>query len=78
MMSHIPDPNDAASIAEQKFNANGVKAVQDLLKPQKHPDFDGEHCLDCGVEIPAARLADGRIRCVDCQSLLEVKSKQYR
>lgn len=41
------------------------------VMPEKHPDFDGAHCIDCGVEIPSERLAWGRIRCSDCQGYKE-------
>lgn len=34
---------------------------------ESHPDFDGEHCIDCEIEIPWQRLALNRIRCIDCQ-----------
>lgn len=44
------------------FNAQKARSA-----PESHPDFDGLHCLDCEAEVPAARLALGRIRCVDCQ-----------
>ena len=46
-----------------------------ILAPQTHPDFDGKHCIDCEVEIPAQRLAWGRVRCTDCESILELKKK---
>jgi DNA-directed RNA polymerase subunit RPC12/RpoP len=46
-----------------------------VLKPQTHPDFDGVHCVDCDVEIPAKRLAWGRVRCTECESRLELKKK---
>jgi RNA polymerase-binding transcription factor DksA len=39
--------------------------------PEQHPEFDGWHCVDCGVEIPAKRLGWGRIRCTDCQEFKE-------
>lgn len=41
--------------------------------PESHPDFDGKHCIDCDGEIPAKRLELHRIRCVDCQSMLEAQ-----
>lgn len=43
------------------------------LAPQSHPLFDGRHCIeaDCGEEIPAGRLALGKIRCTECQSAME-------
>lgn len=42
--------------------------------PQSHPDFDGEHCISCGDTIPQGRLDIGKIRCVDCQSILEQRN----
>jgi len=33
--------------------------------------FDGTHCIICEIEIPAERLAAGRVRCVDCQHEFE-------
>lgn len=45
------------------------------LKAQTHPDFDGEHCVDCDAEIPAARLKWGRVRCTMCEGIIEHKKK---
>lgn len=45
------------------------------LKAQTHPDFDGEHCIDCEVEIPAARLKWGRVRCTACEEIIELKKR---
>lgn len=47
-----------------------------LEVPEKHPDFDGQHCVDCAVEIPQARLDHGRVRCVECQTLVERQARQ--
>lgn len=45
--------------------------------PETHPDFDGEHCVEahCGVRIPNGRLALRKVRCVDCQELLEKRQR---
>lgn len=58
-----------AARAEAEADARAAAA------PQHHPDFDGLHCIepDCGAEIPAGRLALGKIRCVDCQALRETR-----
>ena len=37
-------------------------------------DFDGEHCIDCDVELPLVRLNYGCVRCVTCQTVTESKS----
>jgi len=39
-------------------------------------DFDGEHCLDCGIEIPQIRINYGMVRCTTCQVRAERKSKK--
>lgn len=77
MLDRLPDPVDAASIQEAKFTDEAVANVQAKLAAQKHPDFNGVNCLDCGDLIPPLRLKSGRIRCTSCESLIEIKSKQY-
>lgn len=54
-----------------------LRNQQAKMRPETHPAFDGVHCVeeDCGVDIPHARLAMGRIRCVDCQALLEKRAR---
>ena len=42
--------------------------------PESQPgwsDWDGQHCVDCDEQIPPLRLKMSRIRCIDCQELLE-------
>ncbi len=61
-------------MADELTNAErvaGIEASRRALAPQVSEDFDGEHCIDCGVEIPKQRLAMGRIRCTDCESKVE-------
>ena len=36
--------------------------------------FDGEHCIDCEVEMPQVRLNYGCVRCVTCQTMAEKRS----
>lgn len=45
------------------------------LKAQEHPDFDGQHCVGCEVEIPEARLKWGRVRCTACEEIIELKKR---
>lgn len=58
----LQEAERAVGIAANSIAANRVET---------HPDFDGKHCVDCEIEIPEARLALGKVRCVDCQSLKE-------
>lgn len=61
-------------LAESMASAERDRAIRESqrnLMPQQHPDFDGENCLRCGDPIPPKRLEMGRIRCTDCEGLLE-------
>ena len=42
------------------------------------PAFDGESCVDCADHIHSARLAMGRVRCVECQEWLDKTQKMAR
>ncbi|MGA1471489.1 MAG: TraR/DksA C4-type zinc finger protein [Burkholderiaceae bacterium] len=35
------------------------------------------HCIDCGESIVAARLKLGKIRCIDCQTILEKQNRFF-
>ncbi len=70
------DEMDMASQLQEQLNERGLDAVRLNMKPQSHPDFDGDHCLDCEVDIPVERLAMGRIRCTACETVLEKQKKQ--
>jgi RNA polymerase-binding transcription factor DksA len=64
----------AEKLADQERD-NGIAAARAKLR-DKEPDFDGQHCVDCGDEIPQARLDMGRARCVTCQEVKEERSKR--
>lgn len=77
------DPIDESGETSQLFLDADIKRVRDAAAPQAHPEFDGVHCVGlwqepCGEEIPAARLALGRVRCVACQEVIDAHAKQYR
>lgn len=71
----VYDEADIASALEMGFIAKALADHKTKVAPESHPDFDGEHCIDCDAEIPEVRLNMGRIRCVDCQSELELRNK---
>ena len=73
MSDHIADSFDQASEVEQGFRDAAIAAAR--FNESKPKEFDGENCYDCGLEIPTARLALGKFRCVDCQSNKERKDK---
>ncbi|WP_172415156.1 TraR/DksA C4-type zinc finger protein [Comamonas thiooxydans] len=70
------DPLDEASALAASLTEAAIAAVRQANEPEKHPDFDGETCVDCGDDIPANRLALGKVRCVPCQSRKEHLGRQ--
>lgn len=71
---------DHADIAGETIEVCTAEALARQLGksgPERHPDFDGFHCVDpnCGIAIPLERLVLGKVRCVDCQSLLERRGR---
>ena len=69
------DESDRATMVELQFNEDSIAEARKRSAPETHPDFDGKHCVNCEVTIPKARLELNKVRCVDCQALLEQKSK---
>lgn len=65
------DEADLAQAQIEIFQAQAIRRASGRCGPEVHPEFDGAHCVDCGIEIPAARLALAKVRCIDCQTLLE-------
>ena len=70
----LRDESDIAQWIQLTEQAEIASRSRFLNQPQTHPDFDGRHCIDCGVEIPEARLKNPRIRCVVCQEWEEQES----
>ncbi len=67
----MADPIDIANDRAAAFTENAERRARGKSGPESHPDFDGTHCVDCGEEIPAPRLALGKVRDVECQQRLE-------
>lgn len=67
---------ELAERTESKAKELRIAQIERENAPQSHPDFDGKHCISCGEAIPSARLAIGKIRCVDCQSIIEMKDRR--
>ena len=76
MSDHSADSLDHASDVEQAFRDAAITAAR--AQARKPADFDGENCYDCGLEIPAGRLALGKFTCVECQTLKEKNAKLNR
>ena len=64
---------EAASETERLHREAAIAAASSAERMPAGTKFDGLHCIeeDCGDEIPAARLAQGKFRCVTCQTLKE-------
>lgn len=79
-MTKHADPVDIASDLELMHTAHYVAQARKANKPEQVQNPDGTwpetECIDCGVEIPLPRLELGKVRCVECQSILEKKTKQ--
>lgn len=69
------DPLDMASRHEEAFTALALKAAAKNLERETHPDFDGQHCMECGNEIEDGRLKLHKIRCIECQRAIEQLNK---
>jgi RNA polymerase-binding transcription factor DksA len=74
------DVIDQGSQTERLFLDASLKKQLGKSAPQKDERFDGVHCVeeDCGVEIAKERVELGRVRCIDCQRLIEAREHQRR
>ena len=63
MADTIDDAQAVNELHQQVSLQNFLLANQ----PERHPGFDGWHCVDCEDEIPAKRLGLGRVRRIECQ-----------
>jgi hypothetical protein len=77
MIERTADDLEMAGALQEHYNAEGRARSERALAPETHPDFDGVHCVeaDCGVELPAVRLAYKRIRCTPCATAAEHRAK---
>lgn len=75
MFERHADPIDEATALAASLTDGAIAAARQASAPETHPDFDGESCVECGADIPAARLAMKKIRCVPCQSAREHRGK---
>jgi phage/conjugal plasmid C-4 type zinc finger TraR family protein len=66
----VGDEMDRVQAHNEDFQAFALDLNQRSREPA---NYTGTDCLDCGVEIPAARRAanPGCRRCVACQALHE-------
>ena len=70
-MRDTADNLDKAAELQQLMNDAGIEDIRRKVLPETHPDFDGLNCVECGNEIASGRLALLKVRCIQCQTLLE-------
>lgn len=76
MQTEVFDETELAQMRNLREMEAILEAHAEKMKPENHPDFDGESCIKCGVEIPE-RVKLGKIRCVACQTIKEKYEKLH-
>lgn len=75
----MSDQIDQAQQINEAHQAASVEAARQKNRPEQIQNPDGTwphtHCVECEDEIPAGRLALGKVRCVHCQEFLEKHGK---
>lgn len=74
--NEVYDEAELASALESSMLSKALLDHKQKMAPQKHPNFDGIHCIDCEDDIHPDRLKMGRIRCKDCQEHFEYVQKR--
>lgn len=74
------DEIDRAQRQEQRTRDMAIKAqLQRDIETDKPDEENGiRYCLDCGLEIPKARLEKRpeSVRCVDCKEIQEIRGRR--
>jgi len=76
MSTSNSDNLDIAAELQQRLNDAAEARVRQLAAPERHPDFDGKHCVECGDEVIKERLKLGKVRCVLCQTAKEKRERK--
>ncbi len=73
----MSDHADRATEIVEVCLADAERRARGKSGPERDPRFDGKHCVEesCGAELPRERLNAGRVRCVDCQEILEKRQR---
>jgi len=79
-MERHADPIDRACSIEQEATADAIQEQRRLAAPEQVRGEDGQwetyECIDCGEPIGNARVELGKVRCIQCQKILESKKKR--
>ena len=79
------DPIDDASATGMRVRENEIALQRAKAQPEQRKVMGADgfeywpitECVDCGDDIPPARLELARIRCVICQSIKEKKESLH-
>lgn len=71
MKELLTDQADIASENETAYRDEALRQVTKAANAKPPKDFDGENCVECGLEIPKGRLALGKWTCIFCQEILD-------
>lgn len=74
--NEVHDEADLMQWMQLRELADVQARARQMNAPEHHPDFDGEHCVDCDTPIPERRLLLHKVRCVDCQGMLEAQQRR--
>lgn len=79
-MSREADQLDVAADLSRALAEAGVDEVRRRAKPEQVQGADGNwpisECVDCDTPL-GVRASLGKIRCIDCQSILERRSRAW-
>lgn len=79
--SQFSDEIDRANFIADMANQEAVEHYRYLARPEQQKDAEGNwetsECVDCGKDIEDGRLAMGKVRCFDCQTIKEKKERLY-
>lgn len=73
----MADTIDDAQAVNELHQEISLRNQRDKLAPETHPDFDGNHCVECGDAMLVGRLMLNRIRCLMCQERKEHTEKLF-
>lgn len=77
-LERLADESEMASRAEAYIIRSALAAHSVRASVPLDPDFDGEHCVHCGIKIPKKRLLVVETdKCVDCSSYHAKKQRQF-
>ena len=78
----MADIYDQASDLEASHNEAAVAAARYRNKPEQVQNKDGTwpvlDCIDCGEPIEEQPVHLGRVRCFQCQSLMETRATRFK